>query len=151
MAAILFDDILTGLSQAIQKAQAAIDAQHYETFKALLSAEENTEDDQGNRTQAIKSRTVLLPMLKPDGTTVVRKIPLVTLLKHDSLHLDEVRIKMAFRASWNEKTNGMSLDVVIPAEGESAEGPSQEIQLVFKRGDPPEGIARVNNELTKII
>jgi hypothetical protein len=60
MAAILFDDIFTGFSLAIQKAQAAIDAQQYETFKELLTTEENTEDDQGNRTRAIKSRTVLL-------------------------------------------------------------------------------------------
>jgi hypothetical protein len=78
-------------------------------------------------------------------------IPLVTLLKHDALHLEEVRLKMAFRASWNEESNAFALDLVIPAAGEAAEGSAQEIQLLFKRGDPPEGIVRVNNELTKVI
>jgi hypothetical protein len=151
MAAILFDNIIQGLSQAIQKAQAAIDKYQYEVFKELLEVEEYQDDGKGNRIRSVRTRTVSIPVFKPDGTSVVRDIPLVTLLKHDSLHLDEVKIKMAFRASWNDQSEGMTIDLVSSGENDPAAEPAQEVQLVFKRGEPPEGIVRINNELTKII
>ena len=70
-------------------------------------------------------------------------VPLITMLHHKSLKLDEARIKL------NVKTQliGDQLNVEVDQIASNEEGlgcDRQQIELVFKPGEPAEWVARIN-------
>ena len=91
-------------------------------------------------------------------------VPLVTLVHHNTFALDQVTLKMRVSASVDEaggplKVSLMPLsrrngndDVSDSANAaDRIEEPGQEIELVFRREAPPEGISRITTEAVKLL
>jgi hypothetical protein len=153
MPGLSFQDFLTGISAAIQHAQSAIDSYQLNVYKDYIKEKKSAAGD-GVEKNITVLKTISMPLPQPDGTCKVREIPLVTLINHDSLHLEEVRIKVSLSALWDEAENNMMVDLNMPynkTEENETGKPQQQIELIFKRGESPEGIARVINELSKTI
>lgn len=76
-------------------------------------------------------------------------VPVMTLVNHNSMELDQIKIKVHVKISVDQSTGNLIADV----EGtDNQEGVIQnEIELTFNRNLPSEGISRVNQEAINII
>ncbi len=142
---IAFSDILGGLQQAISSAQSILQESHKDNIQRLF-------DTNGSpQTKSIKvgERTM--------------EIPLMALVPHNQLSMEEVEIKFKTRVgdiSTNSTPNLMgSKDGALPfanlqmeMDGISADAKDvMEVTIRFKSKDMPEAMARVIDEYNKLI
>jgi hypothetical protein len=148
-------DLLKGIGHAIQEDQEYIDHHSIVAFGRYFT-EEGTEDN--NKTLCPKMIKLPLPDFK--GGYIEREIPAVSLVNHDALHFDEVRIKMQVAGIYvSEPSDPQKLKLLIDngALQERIEDDGEtnincmSIELTFKMGEPPEGTARVLNEIYKSV
>lgn len=144
MAEIALVALLRGLGEAVRGAQDGVAIHAVERFRELLV----TDPQGGGRPQMIA-----LPFPCSDGSYVQRDIPVATLMHHDSVHLDEVRVKFSARLGWDEGASAVTVELGPPRRpgDEGPPEPRAEIELLLKRGDTPEGTARTTRELLKTI
>jgi hypothetical protein len=148
MAIVSFNDLVQALSIVVSNAQDMLDQHYVDQFNVNLQDENK------------QLRTMSIPFPQTNGAYTNREIPQVAFKHHNSLVLDEARIKMNVYAEWNEQKKDLDIDFSVPvkqnqdeAEKKDTDEPAKchEIELVFKRGEAAEGIARVRNEHTKVI
>jgi hypothetical protein len=149
MPGMFLDDVIKGICIAIKDAQEAIDLYQLDQYKKCFAVAE------GEEAAGQAPRMLSLPIPQGDGSYKAKEIPIVTLMHHDSLHLDEVRFRMAVDSSWDEETSRMRIDMK-SLSGETAsdaDNPKrhQEIELVFKRGESSEAVARLKDVFVKTI
>jgi hypothetical protein len=62
-------------------------------------------------------------------------------------------VKIAFNAGWDPKSDQMDVNVgnTKKKSDKNEKGMTHEIELNFIRDDTPEGLAKVTNELMKVI
>lgn len=151
-------DLLKGIGQAIKEAQEHIEGHSLTTFSSYFSQELSSESSIDGKEKALRPKMLKLPM-PFRGEYIEKEIPIVSMVNHDSLHLDEVRIKMQVTGSWGSKSQDESRKLFVNVEPvqnecEAANGKEvnyAEIELVFKRGNSPEGVAKVLSEQNKTI
>lgn len=106
--------------------------------------------DGRNGETAYAPETVAILIPPPDDTRPPAQVdlPLVTLSSHHTVGLDSVRVRLHAAASVSEGEQ-VILDLTPPSDDHSPE--MTEMELCFRCGDPPEGAARVNVEMNKLL
>ena len=110
------------------------------------------------------TRKVVIPRADEKGVLKEMNVPLVTLVHHNTFALDQVTLKMRVSASVDEAGGSLKVSLMPLArrnendavsDGANAAGrveePGQEIELVFKREAPSEGISRITTEAVKLL
>jgi hypothetical protein len=99
-------------------------------------------------------RMVSVPLPAADGTWRTREVPEIALMHHHALQIEEVRLKFRVTMSEGEVGQGVMVELSRPADPSAAQAVapgSGEVEILFRRGDPPEGIARVSGEYYKTL
>lgn len=150
MAAHDLDALIGGIGKSIKQALATVDEYGLQTF---ISHFESTPGAAGEP-PALAPKMVTVPLPRPDGTYQARQIPVVALLHHSWLQIDELHVRMKVSMSTSEDSPRIKAEVGA-AKREGSESPvhpeTAEIDVSFKRGDPPEGLARIYTEYQKAI
>jgi hypothetical protein len=107
-----------------------------------------------------KDGTPEFDVVKIPGTKLVLVVPKITTTHPPDMALEEIEVKMSIRMdsaemtsdSADEKDARHSFKVSLSAKAsEGKESNVVDLTMKFKRGDPPEGISRIIEELTKTI
>lgn len=135
------DYFIKSIGIAIRSAQEATERYSLETYRSWFVEEENEDGEMTLRPITIK---VTLP--KNDGGYTDKEIPIIALLNHHSLTLDETRIKMSLIARWDDNQKSLVVESG-PLPKESGEDGTKsldrcEVELVFKGNQSGEGLAR---------
>lgn len=142
---IAFSNILGGLQQAISSAQSILQESHKDNIQRLFSS------DGTPQTKSIKVGEQTMD------------IPLMALVPHNQLSMEEVEIKFKARVgdvSTNSTPNLMGTedgslpfaDLQMEMDGISADANDvMEVTIRFKSKDMPEAVARVIDEYNKQI
>ena len=171
--------LFQAIGVAIRDAQQAIEThavqqfvQHFEPLppeqaraamgEKAAGAAEATATDAAAAPEAAETPPVLAPRLLrvalpgPGGAPRLAEVPTVALSHHSALALDQVTVRLTVSASLDDKTRRLRvtpLALKAATAGEAAEKPqdAQEIELVFKRDEAPEGFARLTREAVKLL
>jgi hypothetical protein len=148
MATHNLNDLIGIIGKSLKEALDFVDEFSLNTFMSKF--EEKPGD--GNGPATIVPKTVKIPFPKPDGTYESKEIPVVSLLNHSSLQIEDLRIKMKVVFSSSAEENVLKAEVG-PARPDNDEDEVKpevaEIEVNFKRGLPPEGLARIATEFQK--
>ena len=140
-----FSDILKGLQHAINSAQDMLQAQQIQGLMRFWSA-----NDGNPLTQKVKVGERELD------------VPLMTLVPHSHLEMDDVEIKfkakigdIASHSFADKLQNGQELtraDLQMEMDGiKATDNDVMEITIRFKSKETPEGVARLTDEYNKLI
>jgi hypothetical protein len=140
------DSIFKGIAQAVKDAQVHIEHYSVERFSSYFEEEKQEKDG----TSILRPKMVRMPMPNAKGEYIERDIPIITLMNHHALNLDEVKLKMQVSGSWDDKSNKLQVNVEpIRHKTDSDKGKEvayTEIELVFRRADAAEGVCRTLKE-----
>lgn len=171
MAEVGLADLITAINQAMLDAQTVVTRSSLDEYwnyfrpaNVLRQSGEDETNDLAADALAPVTRKVVIPY--PDDTGVMKTIdvPLVALVHHNTFNLDEVKLKMRVTTSVDRPGGQLKVSLQplhrtqntegkndLPDASGKVEEPGQEIELVFKREAPPEGISRVTNEAIKLL
>lgn len=142
---------MEGISKAVKEAQELIEDQSRESFNRYFV----TESIKENEPTALRPKMMKIQIPNVVGEYVEKNIPIVSLVNHHSLQLEEVRLKMQVSGSWNNEKNRLMVTIEpIRHDLDTDERKSEkyiELDLTFKRNDAPEGVQRVLLEHYKIL
>ena len=143
MEQILLKDLLKGISSSVQEAQDFIDKSGIEQFFSYFqSNEESTSKDYEPYIRNIIIPADISTMQKDTKVTV----PLATMVHHKRMLMDEVTITL------HGKVMGDGIEPTIMLNPkELSEGDADEIKLVYKCLDMPEGQDKVVSALIRNI
>ncbi|WP_434425121.1 DUF2589 domain-containing protein [Nannocystis pusilla] len=158
------DELLATISRGIGDTLRAVEDHALARYLDFFEAGPTTDGD-----TPLVPKTVSLPVPAADGSYQLRKIPIVALVNHHSLQIDELKLK--FRLELDEAASEAGPVKILarlapmrsyaaPAgpggkDGESA--PTQpadsfaEVEVHFKRGETSEGIARLAAHYHKLL
>ena len=144
--------LLSAIGGAIKDAQRTLETVHLEHY---LQHFEQKEDDAG---PFLQPKTIRLAVPQPNGENRMMEVPLVALVRHHALSLEQVTVRLAVGADVDKGTGRIRATLgpapkppPEDADGKAAPQSRQEIELVFKRDDTPEGLARLSDEAVKLI
>jgi hypothetical protein len=173
--------LLATIGQAIFEAQQSIKAYELSSYWRYFSAmtpdgdsapvrltgsgqpsmpDEATPD--GSQPLMPKLQRIRIPYPDGNGAQNELNVPLLSLVHHSVLTLDEVKVRMKVSAFADEDSGALHVDVA-PARHAPAGTSGQEhvgtvpapneheIELVFRRDAPSEGVARITQEITKLL
>ena len=138
------DDVFKSIYHAIVDAQNTVE-QHY-----IGEIKEDYFDEKGHPL----TTPVMLPVGE-GGSMKTVEIPLITLVPHGSMNIESVSIDMKVALSSgddkiiNSKKTSKLRKFITDLSGRSKE--MANITVKFKGGEPPEGLARIKDNLIKII
>jgi hypothetical protein len=142
----MLDEIFQGIYSSVVEAQNAIE-QHY-----LGEVTEDYFEADGS------PKMILVKLPGKDGQLREVHIPAITLVPHYGLAIDEVSIEMKVKLSSSEedkkrKGNKQGKIRQIITDFSNREGGKElaTISIKFKGKDPPEGLARIKDNLIKFI
>jgi len=140
------DSVIKGIAVAIKDAQGYIEDYSVKRFSDYFEEKK----DKSSGAALIRPKMVRLPIPDAKGNYTEQDIPLVTLMNHHALNLDEVKLKMQVTGSWDDKSKKMMVNVEPIRRKEDSDKRKEvtytEIELTFKRSDAAEGICRTLKE-----
>lgn len=143
-----FDDLLKGVQSAVMEAQKHIEKQH------MRQLEEYFEEDGTPKTMLLK-----IPTLEPgadgdgDGYLEVH-VPKIALLPIASIRIKRMLIKFAVQIgglSAEDGNQNRRLSIGIKQKMFGSSGTKAEVEIEFEGGDPPEIVARISDQMEKLI
>ena len=170
MAEVNLSDLFTAISQAMLDAHQAVTRstldQYWDYFRPSRLPRDGRMASAGEMEDALVpvTRKVVIPT--PDGNGVFSElsVPLVTLVHHNTFSLDQVKLRMRVSASVDQAGGPLKVSLAplrrqnhrgtaddAPDTAGQSEEPDQEIELVFKREAPAEGISRITTEAVKLL
>ena len=154
MAEHSLDDIVHSIQSAVL---AATDIAERHELDSLMQEEFWTKstDDDGNEVYVPKMVTMEIPMWE-DGKMVKKQVPvpLQTLTTGQSLRLDKLEVEMAVEISGLKSDKSPGKLMVRPRATASwfkKESNTAKLKLTFKGAEPPEGYARIDDQLIKLL
>jgi len=170
MPELKLEDLFSAIGGAMYQAQQAVKEnelngywRYFEPAKvsnAQVSNEDNAAAENA-QTDAVMPimRQIVIP--SPDGKGSLREmqVPVVSLVNHNAFNLEQVKVRMRVTASVDENSGDLMVGIgplrrkTDDEDGSPANsaGTEQEIELVFKREEASEGIARITQEATKLL
>lgn len=134
------ENLITVVSSSVRQAQQNVEANNVAGY--LNEYFEVTNDSEGTispKTQSVCIKNLSSPKIE---------VPIVSLVNHSSMCLDQVKIKMNVIMSANSSNQ---IGVALSSGKEDGNNPiTNEIELIYKRNDPSEGISRVTQETLKL-
>lgn len=138
--------LVAAIGRSISDAQHIIAASGTENYLSHFHQSPGCRD--GETAYAPDTVAILIP--PPDGSRPPAQVdlPLVTLSNHNTVGLDSVRVRLHAAASVNE-----SEQVILDLTPHSDDSPPAltEMELCFRCGEAPEGAARINTEMNKLL
>ena len=156
MAELSFKDLFTTIGRAIQDAQQAIELHSYNNYWQYFSAATPANDLPTEDIMQPKIKKVILPGSGSDGVNREMLVPVVALVNHAPMSLEEVKVKLKVKTI-TPAANQLQLDLgaLTAADDVSTDADKQDdaniIELTFKKAQPTEGIARITQEAVKIL
>tara|TARA_R110002020_G_scaffold56379_2_gene155980 strand:+ start:37 stop:504 length:468 start_codon:yes stop_codon:yes gene_type:complete len=154
MAEHSLDDIVHSIQSAVL---AATDIAERHELDSVMQEEfwTKTTDEDGHEIYEPKMVTMEIPMWE-DGKMVKRKVPvpLQSLTTGQSLRVDRLEVEMSVEISGLESNNKKGKLMVRPRSNTSwfkKESNTAKLKLVFKGSEPPEGYARIDDQLIKLL
>lgn len=135
----------------------AIRSAQQETERYSLEAYQNwfVEEKDENGEVSLKPRTIIVSWPRNDGTYEPKRIPIIALLNHHSLTLDETKIRMSLISRWDEEKKQVIVESgPLPQESNGNNNQSIdrcEIELTFKGNPSGEGVARYIDKFVREI
>lgn len=151
MSEIEIGNLVNEISKAIIEAQEQIEGYYRRNFNNYF------ETENANAKESAPSRPKMTKIQIPNaaGEYVEKNIPIVSLVNHHSLQIEEVRLKMEVTGSWDNETDKLMVTVEpIRHDLDANERKYEkyiEIDLIFKKADAPEGVQRILLEHYKIL
>jgi hypothetical protein len=173
MPELKLEKLFAAIGSAMYEAQLAVKeielAGYWRYFAPASMPEDDPSQERDSILGAQSSEVPLTPIMRrvvipyPDGKGVQRElqVPLVSLVHHNAFNLDQVKLRMKVSASVDEDSGKLRVgvgslknrqsmnenDVAVEGLGET----EHEIELIFKREAPSEGVARITQEATKLL
>ncbi len=148
------DDIVHSIQSAVL---AATDIAERHELDSVMQQEfwTKTEDADGNEVYVPKLVTMEIPVWE-DGRLLKRQVPvpLQTLTTGQSLRLDKLEVEMAVEISGLKSDKSPGKLMVRPRATGSwfkKESNTAKLKLTFKGAEPPEGYARIDDQLIKLL
>ncbi|MCL2626231.1 MAG: DUF2589 domain-containing protein [Cystobacterineae bacterium] len=153
MADIDLSKLISALAIACKEAQVSLESYQLNQY---LNHFERTSDEQGPLLVA-KSIRIALPPNSQGPRSI--DVPTVSVVRHDALVIDEMRVRLAIDASFDKGSEqmraavGPSTPQRANEEAPEAKGPSSQhvIELVLKRDEKSEGVSRLLTEISSVI
>lgn len=138
--------LVAAIGCSISDAQHVIAASGTENYLSYFHQSPGCRD--GEAAYAPDTVSILIP--PPDGSRPPAQVdlPLVTLSNHNTVGLESVCVRLHAAASVNESEQ-VILDLTPPAD--DSPPVLTEMELSFRCGAAPEGAARVNTEMNKLL
>lgn len=141
--------LITATGQAISEAQRAVAAHAIENYFTYFQKTGNA--DTGIYAYTPNTADILIPPVNGSGAPARVTVPLVTMAHHNAMGLSDVRIKLS-GAAVVDADEKMLLDLTPSTpDGAADAAPRTELELCFRCEEPPEGTARVNTEMNKLL
>ena len=144
--------LITLLGKSVSEAQRAIQANAIGNYFAYFHAfDSNTNDlPSEDAVPAYTPRTAVVEFPASSGEQAQVRVPVVTMAHHNAVALDSVSIRLQAPVA-SVEGDQILLDLSGPQDNGPDSHGQTELELCFKCGEPPEGIARINTELNKFI
>ena len=143
MSEIEIGNLMKGISKAIKEAQEQIEDYSIQSFSSYFV----TENANAEKSSPLRPKMMKIPTPNATGGYSEQDIPIVSLINHYSLQLEEVRLKMQVTGNYDNETDKLMVTVEPILHNldanERKDGKYTEIELVFKRNDAPEGVQRI--------
>ena len=140
------DDLISAVGSCVQRAQAAIEQaavdQYMEYFEQPVLSRGMPDEDEPDGMLKPRTLDVALPGEEGEDRTV--QVPLVALVNHNTLRLDQVKVKMNIIPT----TLGQG-QVEIEAAPPGKEGHS--VELVFQADGVNEAVARISSAANQML
>ena len=148
------DDIVHSIQSAVL---AATDIAERHELDSVLQEEfwTKTEDDDGNEVYTPKMVTMEIPTWE-DGKLIKQRVPvpLQSLTTGHSLRVDKLEVEMSVEISGLTTDKKKGKLMVRPRSNTSwfkKESNTAKLKLIFKGSEPPEGYARIDDQLVKLL
>ena len=148
------DDIVHSIQSAVL---AATDIAERHELDSVLQEEfwTKTEDDDGNEVYTPKMVTMEIPTWE-DGKLIKQRVPvpLQSLTTGQSLRVDKLEVEMSVEISGLTTDKKKGKLMVRPRSNTSwfkKESNTAKLKLIFKGSEPPEGYARIDDQLVKLL
>ena len=165
MADVSLSDLFSAISRAMLDAQQAVSQASVNQYWNYFRPADGLRDSLAGQA-GVAEGEALVPLMRkivipaPNGKGEL-SVPLVSLVNHGSFSLEQVTLKMRVAASVDEAGGPLKVSV-LPArrrdetlqatDGQDAvPDTAQEIELVFRREAPAEGISRITTEAIKLL
>ncbi len=148
------DDIVHSIQSAVL---AATDIAERHELDSVLQEEfwTKTEDDDGNEVYTPKMVTMEIPTWEDGKLTKQRvPVPLQSLTTGQSLRVDKLEVEMSVEISGLTTDKKKGKLMVRPRSNTSwfkKESNTAKLKLIFKGSEPPEGYARIDDQLVKLL
>lgn len=141
--------LIAATGQAISEAQRAVAAHAIQNYFTYFEKTGSAAD--GTQAYTPNTADILIPPVDGSGAPARVTVPLVTMAHHNAMGLCDVRIKLNGAAAVDADEKVL-LDLTPSApDGAADAAPRTELELCFRCEEPPEGAARVNTELNKLL
>lgn len=157
MASHELEELLSTIGKSIRDTLKAVEEHSLTRYLEYFDSEEGSDGK-----LKLQPKTVTIPVPAADGTYEPREIPIVALMHHSSLQIEELRLKFHVHMDDEDDREGKArvharlvpLGVRSSHPGaEHAEEHSSfaDVEVFFKRGEPNEGVARISGSYYKIL
>lgn len=168
MADLKLDHLFAAIGSAMYEAQQAINTNELNGYWRYFEQDPSlkTKNQQEGGENAEEANNVVAPVMRrlmipyPEGGYREIQVPVVSLVNHNSFSLEQVKFRMNVKTTVDENTGALRVSVG-PFRRKNCQDKQDnsvdhqedlhEIELTFKRGDSSEGIARITQEITKLI
>lgn len=145
------ENLIGSLSAAIQQSYKICEMNSLNMFLTQYFEESNSLED----TYAPKTIKIALPTASAEENDIDEKVvlaPVAALVKHNNMNIDYVKLNINVSVS-EEKDNQLNVKTEKNSyDGDSAENDKTgELEIMFKRSDASEGIARVETYLNGML
>lgn len=141
--------LIAATGQAVSEAQRAVASHAIANYFTYFEKTDSAESDL--RVYAPNTADILIPPADGCGAPTRVTVPLVTMAHHNAMGLSHVRIKLDGTATVDTDEKVL-LDLTPSTPDDAADAaPRTELELCFRCEEPPEGAARVNTELNKLL
>ncbi len=157
------NELIESIGKAVSEAQQNIELHSlYRFFNYFEEEAEDGERDEGGQVLSPKTAKMAVPKSDDITGTVVTEIPLLSLVPHNQVSLQQVSVKMKV-CLYTDDTDEIMADMNVPARnvsaspdaaGEVCSGATtqmHEVELVYNVSEKSEGLSRVVENITKTI
>ncbi|NJD04184.1 MAG: DUF2589 domain-containing protein [Ruminiclostridium sp.] len=136
------------IGSSIQQARKAIEYNSVCSFFNQYFSSETIEDSNGEKKWVPKIENVSVS--RPDGKKIKMTVPVMALVNHSTMELDQVKIKVKIKVSTDQNSEKINVDVE-GIENDQGGGAQNELEFTFNRNVASEGISRINQQAINII
>lgn len=141
--------LITATGQAISEAQRAVAAHAIENYFTYFQKTGSAEN--GMQTYTPNTTDILIPPVDGSGAPSCVSVPLVTMAHHNAMGLRDVRIKLSGTAAVDADEKVLLDLTPSTPDGAADTVHHTELELCFRCDEPPEGAARINTEMNKLL